>query len=102
MPSLQRKRKISKEQIWIIPGYVEVSKIKMMVLPKSRVERILKNKSQIGMDFVEKRKQEREREKERKEKKKEIRRTVTQKGTGSIYNVLIILHFSISTPSSHR
>ena len=41
MPSLQRaENKLTpKEHIWIVPVYLETAKIKMIVLPESRVEK---------------------------------------------------------------
>lgn len=56
----------------------------MIVLPESRVERIEENENQAGMKFWGKKERE-------KEKIEGIRMAVTQKGTGSIYNILIIL-----------
>ena len=50
MPSLQRaENKLTpKEHIWIVPVYLEAAKIKMIVLPESRVEKIF---LKTGMNF---------------------------------------------------
>lgn len=83
--SAERKNKLNpKEQAWIVQVYIETSKIKMIL--SLRVELNDTKKMRVKLKSI-------SGESKRREKIKGIRITVSQKGTGTIYNILISLDF---------